>query len=147
MFVSSFKNLIWCVPHKTGAVWEESGAGREWWSACRSVGNQSLPHGASGKHSYSISYSEFWFRPVLNFTICFQNLVKVMTICPRQDLVRPWLFLTWVFIIFWDFLFSVIIAIFTVFFFRFRQQRTKGLKVFQLSIDKFDTEAKYKFFL
>ncbi|CAK6952297.1 glomulin%2C FKBP associated protein a [Scomber scombrus] len=40
-----------------------------------------------------------------------QNLVKVMTICPRQDL------------------------------------RTKGLKAFQLSIDKFDTGAKYKFFL
>lgn len=39
-----------------------------------------------------------------------QNLVKVMTICPRQDL------------------------------------RTKGLKVFQLSIDKFGTEAKYSFF-
>ncbi|XP_071347346.1 glomulin, FKBP associated protein a isoform X1 [Trachinotus anak] len=39
-----------------------------------------------------------------------QNLVKVMTICPRHDL------------------------------------RTKGLKVFQLSIDKFDTEAKYSFF-
>ncbi|XP_060940806.1 glomulin, FKBP associated protein a [Limanda limanda] len=39
-----------------------------------------------------------------------QNLLKVMTICPRQDL------------------------------------RTKGLKVFQLSIDKFDTEAKYNFF-
>ncbi|XP_044076276.1 glomulin, FKBP associated protein a [Siniperca chuatsi] len=39
-----------------------------------------------------------------------QNLVKVMTICPRHDL------------------------------------RTRGLKVFQLSIDKFDTEAKYKFF-
>lgn len=39
-----------------------------------------------------------------------QNLVKVMTMCPRHDL------------------------------------RTKGLKVFQLSIDKFDTEAKYHFF-
>ncbi|XP_068995676.1 glomulin, FKBP associated protein a isoform X2 [Embiotoca jacksoni] len=39
-----------------------------------------------------------------------QNLVKVMTICPRHDL------------------------------------RTKGLKVLQLSIDKFDTEAKYNFF-
>ncbi|XP_070775209.1 glomulin, FKBP associated protein a [Enoplosus armatus] len=39
-----------------------------------------------------------------------QNLVKVMTICPRHDL------------------------------------RTRGLKVFQLSMDKFDTEAKYKFF-
>ncbi|KAM6990325.1 glomulin, FKBP associated protein a [Tautogolabrus adspersus] len=39
-----------------------------------------------------------------------QNLVKVMTICPRHDL------------------------------------RTRGLKVFQLSIDKFDTEAKYNFF-
>lgn len=39
-----------------------------------------------------------------------QNLVKVMTICPRHDL------------------------------------RTKGLKVFQLSIDKFNTEAKYNFF-
>lgn len=25
-------------------------------------------------------------------------------------------------------------------------QRTKGLKVFQLSIDKFNTEAKYNFF-
>uniref|UniRef100_A0A3B4AAA2 Uncharacterized protein n=1 Tax=Periophthalmus magnuspinnatus TaxID=409849 RepID=A0A3B4AAA2_9GOBI len=40
-----------------------------------------------------------------------QNLVKVMTICPHQNL------------------------------------RSKGLKVFQLSIDKFNTEAKYKFFL
>ncbi|CAL1579330.1 unnamed protein product [Knipowitschia caucasica] len=39
-----------------------------------------------------------------------QNLVKVMTICPHQNL------------------------------------RTKGLKVFQLSMDKFNTEAKYKFF-
>lgn len=39
-----------------------------------------------------------------------QNVVKVMTICPRHDL------------------------------------RTKGLKVFQLSIDKFNTEAKYHFF-
>ncbi|KAM3604943.1 uncharacterized protein V6R79_018400 [Siganus canaliculatus] len=39
-----------------------------------------------------------------------QNLVKVMTICPRQDL------------------------------------RTRGLKVLQLSIDKFDPEAKYSFF-
>ncbi|KAM9322404.1 LOW QUALITY PROTEIN: glomulin, FKBP associated protein a [Pholidichthys leucotaenia] len=39
-----------------------------------------------------------------------QDLVKVMTMCPRQDL------------------------------------RTKGLKVFQLSIDKFNTEAKYSFF-
>uniref|UniRef100_A0A3Q3RQI5 Glomulin, FKBP associated protein a n=1 Tax=Mastacembelus armatus TaxID=205130 RepID=A0A3Q3RQI5_9TELE len=39
-----------------------------------------------------------------------QNLVKVMTICQRQDL------------------------------------RTRGLKVFQMSIDKFDTEAKYSFF-
>ncbi|KAM4728414.1 glomulin, FKBP associated protein a isoform 1-T2 [Anableps anableps] len=39
-----------------------------------------------------------------------QNLVKVMTICPKHDL------------------------------------RTKGLKVFQLSIDKFNTEAKYRFF-
>lgn len=39
-----------------------------------------------------------------------QNLVKVMTLCPRHDL------------------------------------RTKGLKVLQLSIDKFDTEAKYNFF-
>uniref|UniRef100_A0A3P8T4U1 Glomulin, FKBP associated protein a n=1 Tax=Amphiprion percula TaxID=161767 RepID=A0A3P8T4U1_AMPPE len=39
-----------------------------------------------------------------------QNLVKVMTICPRHDL------------------------------------RTRGLKVFQLSVDKFDTEAKYRFF-
>ncbi|XP_040911200.1 glomulin, FKBP associated protein a isoform X1 [Toxotes jaculatrix] len=39
-----------------------------------------------------------------------QNLVKVMTICPKHDL------------------------------------RTKGLKVFQMSIDKFDTEAKYNFF-
>ncbi|KAJ0012167.1 hypothetical protein NQD34_013142 [Periophthalmus magnuspinnatus] len=39
-----------------------------------------------------------------------QNLVKVMTICPHQNL------------------------------------RSKGLKVFQLSIDKFNTEAKYKFF-
>ncbi|KAM9349134.1 glomulin, FKBP associated protein a [Symphorus nematophorus] len=39
-----------------------------------------------------------------------QNLVKVMTLCPRHDL------------------------------------RTRGLKVFQLSIDKFDTEAKYNFF-
>ncbi|KAG7524987.1 hypothetical protein JOB18_020252 [Solea senegalensis] len=39
-----------------------------------------------------------------------QNLVKVMTMCQRQDL------------------------------------RSKGLKVFQLSIDKFDTEAKHKFF-
>nr|XP_046264324.1 glomulin, FKBP associated protein a [Scatophagus argus]XP_046264325.1 glomulin, FKBP associated protein a [Scatophagus argus] len=39
-----------------------------------------------------------------------QNLVKVMTICPRHDL------------------------------------RTRGLKVFQISIDKFNTEAKYSFF-
>ncbi|TKS80073.1 Glomulin FK506-binding protein-associated protein [Collichthys lucidus] len=39
-----------------------------------------------------------------------QNLVKVMTMCPRHDL------------------------------------RTRGLKVFQLSIDKFNTEAKYNFF-
>lgn len=39
-----------------------------------------------------------------------QNLVKVMTICPHQNL------------------------------------RTRGLKVFQLSIDKFNTEAKYTFF-
>ncbi|XP_068196980.1 glomulin, FKBP associated protein a [Antennarius striatus] len=39
-----------------------------------------------------------------------QNMVKVMTFCPRHDL------------------------------------RTRGLKVFQMSIDKFDTEAKYKFF-
>ncbi|KAM9719740.1 glomulin, FKBP associated protein a [Menidia menidia] len=39
-----------------------------------------------------------------------QNLVKVMTLCPKHDL------------------------------------RTKGLRVFQLSIDKFDTEAKYRFF-
>ncbi|XP_051556412.1 glomulin-like [Myxocyprinus asiaticus] len=39
-----------------------------------------------------------------------QNVVKVMTLCPDQNL------------------------------------RTKGLKVFQLSIDKFNTEAKYKFF-
>ncbi|XP_017286258.1 glomulin, FKBP associated protein a [Kryptolebias marmoratus] len=39
-----------------------------------------------------------------------QNLIKVMTICPKDVL------------------------------------RTKGLKVFQLSIDKFDTEAKYRFF-
>lgn len=39
-----------------------------------------------------------------------QNLVKVMTLCPVQNL------------------------------------RTKGLSVFQLSIDKFNTEAKYKFF-
>uniref|UniRef100_A0A672J8M0 Glomulin, FKBP associated protein a n=1 Tax=Salarias fasciatus TaxID=181472 RepID=A0A672J8M0_SALFA len=39
-----------------------------------------------------------------------QNLVKVMTLCPRHDL------------------------------------RTKGLKVLKLSIDKFDTEAKYRFF-
>uniref|UniRef100_A0A3Q1EJ67 Glomulin, FKBP associated protein a n=1 Tax=Acanthochromis polyacanthus TaxID=80966 RepID=A0A3Q1EJ67_9TELE len=39
-----------------------------------------------------------------------QNLVKVMTMCPRHDL------------------------------------RTRGLKVFQLSIDKFNTEAKYRFF-
>lgn len=39
-----------------------------------------------------------------------QNLVKVMTICPRRDL------------------------------------RTKGLNVFQVSIDKFNTEAKYRFF-
>lgn len=39
-----------------------------------------------------------------------QNLVKIMTMCQRQDL------------------------------------RTRGLKVFQLSIDKFDTEAKYRFF-
>ncbi|KAM6919714.1 glomulin, FKBP associated protein a isoform 2-T3 [Lycodopsis pacificus] len=39
-----------------------------------------------------------------------QNLVKVMTMCPRHDL------------------------------------RTRGLKVLQLSIDKFDTEAKYNFF-
>ncbi|XP_020772927.1 glomulin, FKBP associated protein a isoform X2 [Boleophthalmus pectinirostris] len=39
-----------------------------------------------------------------------QNLVKVMTICPHQNL------------------------------------RHRGLKVFQLSIDKFNTEAKYKFF-
>ncbi|XP_068593671.1 glomulin, FKBP associated protein a isoform X1 [Cebidichthys violaceus] len=39
-----------------------------------------------------------------------QNLVKVMTMCPRLDL------------------------------------RTRGLKVLQLSIDKFDTEAKYNFF-
>uniref|UniRef100_A0A3Q2UGL2 Glomulin, FKBP associated protein a n=1 Tax=Fundulus heteroclitus TaxID=8078 RepID=A0A3Q2UGL2_FUNHE len=39
-----------------------------------------------------------------------QNLVKVMTICPKHDL------------------------------------RTKGLKVFQLSIDKFNAEAKYRFF-
>uniref|UniRef100_A0A8C9YG96 Glomulin, FKBP associated protein a n=1 Tax=Sander lucioperca TaxID=283035 RepID=A0A8C9YG96_SANLU len=39
-----------------------------------------------------------------------QNMVKVMTICPRHDL------------------------------------RTRGLKVLQLSIDKFDTEAKYNLF-
>lgn len=39
-----------------------------------------------------------------------QNLVKVMTLCPDQNL------------------------------------RTNGLKVFQLNIDKFSTEAKYKFF-
>ncbi|MEQ2196438.1 hypothetical protein XENOCAPTIV_027559 [Xenoophorus captivus] len=39
-----------------------------------------------------------------------QDLVKVMTVCPKHDL------------------------------------RTKGLKVFQLSIDKFHTEAKYRFF-
>ncbi|XP_072524625.1 glomulin, FKBP associated protein a [Salminus brasiliensis] len=39
-----------------------------------------------------------------------QNLVKVMTLCPVQNL------------------------------------RTKGLSVFQLSIDKFNTEAKFKFF-
>ncbi|KAI4894108.1 hypothetical protein NFI96_020161, partial [Prochilodus magdalenae] len=39
-----------------------------------------------------------------------QNLVKVMTLCPVQDV------------------------------------RTKGLSVFQLSIDKYNTEAKYKFF-
>ncbi|KAM4551435.1 glomulin, FKBP associated protein a isoform 1-T2 [Odontesthes bonariensis] len=39
-----------------------------------------------------------------------QNLVKVMTICPKHDL------------------------------------RTEGLRVFQLSIYKFDTEAKYRFF-
>uniref|UniRef100_A0A3P9K218 Glomulin, FKBP associated protein a n=1 Tax=Oryzias latipes TaxID=8090 RepID=A0A3P9K218_ORYLA len=39
-----------------------------------------------------------------------QNMVKVMTLCPRHDL------------------------------------RTKGLKVFQLSIEKFDTEAKYRLF-
>uniref|UniRef100_A0AAX7V0Y2 Glomulin, FKBP associated protein a n=1 Tax=Astatotilapia calliptera TaxID=8154 RepID=A0AAX7V0Y2_ASTCA len=39
-----------------------------------------------------------------------QNLIKVMTICPKHEL------------------------------------RTKGLKVFQLSIDKFNTEAKYRFF-
>lgn len=39
-----------------------------------------------------------------------QNLVKVMTLCPRHDL------------------------------------RTRGLKVFQLNMDKFDTEAKYNFF-
>uniref|UniRef100_A0A4W6FDJ1 Glomulin, FKBP associated protein a n=1 Tax=Lates calcarifer TaxID=8187 RepID=A0A4W6FDJ1_LATCA len=39
-----------------------------------------------------------------------QNLVKVMTMCPRHDL------------------------------------RTRGLKVFQQSIDKFNTEAKYNFF-
>lgn len=39
-----------------------------------------------------------------------QNLVKVMTMCPRQDL------------------------------------RIKGLKVFQLSFDKFNIEAKYSFF-
>ncbi|KAI3375117.1 hypothetical protein L3Q82_021642 [Scortum barcoo] len=39
-----------------------------------------------------------------------QNLVKVMTLCPRHDL------------------------------------RTRGLKVFQLNVDKLDTEAKYNFF-
>ncbi|KAB5535924.1 hypothetical protein PHYPO_G00123490 [Pangasianodon hypophthalmus] len=39
-----------------------------------------------------------------------QNLIKVMTLCPVQNV------------------------------------RTKGLSVFQLSIDKFNTEAKYKFF-
>ncbi|XP_068605112.1 glomulin, FKBP associated protein a [Brachionichthys hirsutus] len=39
-----------------------------------------------------------------------QNMVKVMTLCPRHDL------------------------------------RTRALKVFQMSIDKFDTEAKYKYF-
>ncbi|XP_041848567.1 glomulin, FKBP associated protein a [Melanotaenia boesemani] len=39
-----------------------------------------------------------------------QNLVKVMTMCPKHEL------------------------------------RTKGLKVFQMSIDKFGTEAKYQFF-
>uniref|UniRef100_A0A669ETH0 Glomulin, FKBP associated protein a n=1 Tax=Oreochromis niloticus TaxID=8128 RepID=A0A669ETH0_ORENI len=39
-----------------------------------------------------------------------QNLIKVMTICPKHEL------------------------------------RTKGLKVFQLSVDKFNTEAKYRFF-
>ncbi|KAM7379081.1 hypothetical protein PAMP_004655 [Pampus punctatissimus] len=47
---------------------------------------------------------------IKTFLMVPQNLVKVMTICPRHDL------------------------------------RTKGLKVFQLSIDKFDTEAKYSFF-
>ncbi|XP_041805370.1 glomulin, FKBP associated protein a [Chelmon rostratus] len=47
---------------------------------------------------------------IKSFLAVPQNLVKVMTICPRHDL------------------------------------RTRGLKVFQLSIDKFDTEAKYSFF-
>ncbi|XP_022610809.1 glomulin-like [Seriola dumerili] len=47
---------------------------------------------------------------IKTFLTVSQNLVKVMTICPRHDL------------------------------------RIKGLKVFQLSIDKFDTEAKYNFF-
>ncbi|KAM7400959.1 hypothetical protein PAMA_005248 [Pampus argenteus] len=47
---------------------------------------------------------------IKTFLVVPQNLVKVMTICPKHDL------------------------------------RTKGLKVFQLSIDKFDTEAKYRFF-
>lgn len=47
---------------------------------------------------------------IKSFLTVPQNLVKVMTMCPRHDL------------------------------------RTRGLKVLQLSIDKFDTEAKYNFF-
>lgn len=69
--------------------------------------------------------------------VLLQNLVNVMTMCPRHDLV--------------SFNFGIKIGFrnkhkVSLCFFFSSNQRTKGLKIFQLSIDKFDTEAKYKFF-
>jgi len=78
-----------CVYLDTGAIWEESGAFGGLQSAFWSAGDQKLPHCPSGNPASlccSLVVVLFWWQ-VLDFTVCFQNLVKVMTLCPQHDLV------------------------------------------------------------
>lgn len=94
------QHFLWrmCVYRHPGAVWKQSGAGGGWRSAHRSAGNQKLSHSPSGEHSYSYRLQLLFCLSqcdachsvtfyVMQWFHCFQNLVKVMTICSRHDLV------------------------------------------------------------